>query len=214
MKGVLQKIPPLHAPLIPPMGSVPAGLTPDGLHQLFKLDRPRSTSEPDKDAETGQQRYRRHATTGEPMIKVRKPVLYVEHLLFYLESQGNGNNVMVPYVPPTDQELAKAARDRKVAAMKEGLAEALVDAGYQPHEVLAALQQGAGLPQASDAGPEAPEATVQQVKEPETYPKDMGGGGWWLLSNGEKFHGKEDAALSAEKEVLEVRAAASQTPAV
>jgi hypothetical protein len=72
-------------------------------------------SEPllETDPETGEERqvWRKHAVTGEPLVAKRRPVVYDETKIFYMESQGNGNVAMVPWKPPSPEELAGRRRN-------------------------------------------------------------------------------------------------------
>ena len=186
----MQKIKPLHPQLVPPEGSEPHGVTPDG-RQVYKLVTARSRSVLDKDDE-GNQKYRKNQQTGEPMYRMRKPQFYEKTEIFTLESGGNGNVMKMKYAPPTDAELAAAERERKIVAMRDGLAEAFVDQGLSPAEAVAKLT-GA-----------KPEPGVE-------YPLHLNGARW-QLSNGAIVTGKRGDAEAAEKLVAESRAVAVATP--
>lgn len=191
MAANLQKIKPLHPQMVPPQGAEAIGVTPDG-RQLYKLVTARSRSVLDIDEKTGEQKYRKNQQTGEPLYRMRKPEFYEKTEIFYQESEGNGNVRKIPYTPPTEAELAAAERTRKIAEMRDGLAEAFVDRGLTPAEAVAQL-----------AG-----ATPEHAVE---YPFHLNGARW-QLSNGEIATGKREDAEIAEKAVLEAKAVATATP--
>jgi len=215
-RSTLQKIRPLHPEKVPPMGAVPAGATPDG-KQLFTLERQRSRAVPDIDPDTGKQRMRHHGVTNEPLYALNKPEIYTERLLFFLESQGNGQIQMVPYVPITAEEMAAEQRQQRVEAMKAQLAEALVEADMTPAELVAAARAvGQQEPPLEEVL--APAAIPEPVEGPAvSYPLDLGGG-WYQLSTGDKVQAKKDEvdALEAEAAGLKQRAREQQeqTPEV
>lgn len=202
-RGVLRKIEPIHPPMKPPKGAVAAGVTPDG-HQLYREHSKRSRSIPDIDEETGQQRQRRHALTGEPLYGIRKPEPYTLTRLYFLEDQGNGNIVKVDYREPTPEEMAAKVRAREIELMKDTLAATMVDSGLSPSELVRRLT--APVTAAAPAPAAAPEAETLEEEEEEVeeeelpqvvYPVHRGGKSW-LLSSGDLFNGKKDEATKAE----------------
>lgn len=240
MTTTLAKLQPLHPELVPPQGAQPFGVTADGKHQLYKLVTRRSRSVPKlsvkadallKDARanlTGDdlaaaealivkehQEFRKHATTGEPMYGLRQPEIYDNTEIFYLESQGNGNVVKVPYKFPTPEELAAVDRARRVEAMKDTMAEALVDAGVTPETLvqrLSQIKEPVMAPAAVAGGQVTPPAAddVPPV-DLSKYPEDLGGG-YWRFSNGDKAQMKKDAARETEDRLQAARKAAAETP--
>lgn len=206
MSHVLTKIRPIHFALTPPTNAVPWGVTPDGKHQLYRMVLKRSRSVPDIDPKTGESKYRKNIMTGEPLIQLRKSEVYDEERIFWLESQGNGNVVQVPYNPPTDAELAKAARDEKIKAMQDKLAAALVDSDVDPSALLQSLKGKTET--ATDAVVSvAPAATTTGPEYPVMYAP-----GRWELSNGTKLQGKRAEAEEAEAEIQAAKATAESTP--
>lgn len=243
--GTLKRIEPLHPPIVPPQGAVPAGITADGQRQLWSLKRPRSRSIPRLTPEgdrlmagvrqryTGEdlkfqeslirrehQQQRLHATTGEPMYKLRKGELYEEDLLFTLESQGNGNIEMIHYHRPTEKELADERRRVAIAEMSARLPEILVDRGINLDALASLLQPTAAAPTVVPVV-EAPVAEPAQSAEPAvidtpvtaadlgltaTFPSPIGGG-WYRLSDGTKVQGSKGDAVKAEAVVKEKMAA-------
>lgn len=202
-KYMLGKLKPLRTDLIPPQGSIPAGVTADGKHQLWKRVKPVPVIEPKTD-EHGNPVWKRHPVDGTPIVQVRRWVKNVEtEDLFYLEDHGNGNVAMVPYRFPTEEEKQASERKAKIAALQPKLAEALVDSGMSVDDVIARLQGGATTPQETPA----PEKEEPDVEYPVADGEDR-----WKLSNGMVFEGDEDGAVMAELEVAEARAQAEAVP--
>ena len=147
MSGVLQKIPKIHAQLIPPQTAVTKGSTPDG-KQLWYEEIPMSRSVPrilpgsvTPETPKGVQEWKKDLA-GQGIYPLRQREDYIWKRLYYLESQGNNNVEKVDYVPPTKEHLAAIERARRVVAMKDSLAEALVDGGVTPENLVATLQAG------------------------------------------------------------------------
>jgi hypothetical protein len=201
MKAMLNKVKPLKTDLIPPEGSMPAGVTADGLHQLWKRPRKRVRTQVVKD-EKGEDVWKR-LPNGEPTVRKRTATVEDYEQLFYQLDQGNGNVQVIEYRFPTDDEVAAAKRRQKIAAMQPALAEALVDAGVSPTELLERLRQ----PRASAPAPKAPAPPVVE----EDFPVDLGDGRW-KLSNGQEMEGNEDQALAQEIAVGEARRNAALVP--
>ena len=230
MSGVLQKIPKIHAQLIPPQTAVTKGSTPDG-KQLWYEEIPMSRSVPrilpgsvTPENPKGVQEWKKDLA-GQGIYPLRQREDYIWKRLYFLESQGNNNVEKVDYVPATKEQLAAAEHARRVVAMKDRLAEALVDGGVTPENLVATLQAGqvrvpveveapaepeavepvAGL--APEAVVAEPTAEVEAAVEPEavveappkvTYPV-MYAPGRWKLSDGSKLQGKKVKAVRAEK---------------
>ena len=186
-RQVLQKIKPFHPPeaFKPPKAAEAAGVTPDG-KQLFRRTVqcvravPRYATTPEavkrlaeleaqgasatEIAQTmnreGLRQYRKNQMTGELAYPLNRAEQYMEERTFYVESQGNGNNTLVSYSPPTPEQLAAEGRRRKVAALGGGrLAEVLVDQDITPEELAAVIKGRRGVPEPVFAG--LPEITVE-----------------------------------------------------
>lgn len=220
MAGQIHSIQPLDPPLVPPEGSKPAGVSPHGRH-LWTLTRQRSRGVPwldqegmqaqaqlDDELEAGsiteaeharqmarvvkQHRlFRKNQMTGEPLYPLNRPEVYEEAITFYLESDGQGNIVCVPFTAPTAAEIAAEERQRRIREMVPAVAEALVDAEFSPEQLVKALR-----------GNTAPEPEVEQV----SYPRYYGPGLWYLSAAHEAackagdeqgFKGKKDDAIPA-----------------
>lgn len=210
---ITDRVAPLHANLTPPAGAVPAGVTHTG-KQLFKLKRTMARSVPRLD-EDGKQMFRVNPTTGEAlpgMPKLRKPEIYEEEQLFYLESDGHNNVHKVMWTPPSEEELRRAQRRQQVASVKDQLAEILVDEGITPQDLVAAIRGGKVLqdaPVTEDAPPElaaaGEDAETVDDAETETVEVDFGAYpkyvkvGTWELCNGEQVGGPGDKALKKEE---------------
>jgi len=208
MRATFSRIQKINPELIPPAGSVPFGVTPSG-RQLYRLATPRSRAVPDIDPVTGQQRWRKNQMTGEPLYALNRPQSYEQVRIFYLESQGNGNVVLIPWAPPSAEELARAQKAQRVAEMQEKLAEALVDSGMEPVDLLASLKAKPSVTTSAtqSVNVEVPAATVTGVTYPEMYAP-----GRWRLSNGTTMQGKRTDATEAEERVQAAKKAAAETP--
>ena len=230
----LTRIKPTHAELIPPLGAVAAGVTPDG-KQLYTLTRKRSRPIPRMEIVPGpdgvpieRQVWRKNQMTGEPLYAVFKREDFEETILFYLESQGNNNVEIHPYVPPSAEQLAREDRTRRIAEMREGLAEALVDAGLTPAELLARVAK----PTVPAVSAEPSTTTFADVPitltdetntvtsapvDPTVYPLYMPPGRW-KLSSGAIVKCKKDEAELMETELqlaaLEARENAASAPEI
>lgn len=206
----LAKVKPVHAELIPPQGARATGVTPDG-KQLYTITRKRSRPVPRTEIVPGldgipieRQVWRKNQMTGEPLYPVNRPQVYEETILFYLESQGNNNVELHPYIPPSAEQLAREERARRVAEMREGLAEALVDAGLTPAELLARIKQPdsgsitvADLPVTlTDETNTVTTAPVDLVEYPVYMPP-----GRWQFSNGRILKCKKEEAVAIEAEL-------------
>lgn len=197
MKGVLTKVKPLHAPLIPPDGAVAQNIVVRGGQQLYKMVRRMARSVPmfKLNKEGVEERvYAKNPMTAEPLYAKRKHEMYDEEQLFTLESQGNGNVEKIPYKFPTPEEIAAEEREKKIAAMGGGtLGAALVDMNVTPEELIARLM--------------GPGPSPSPIAEPETVPGEElpvfphpieGKTNRWLLSNGEAMKGTKVEAIDAE----------------
>lgn len=203
----LRKIEPLHPPLIPPSGALAAGVTDNGKHNLFRLTRRMARARPAYD-ENGNRRWRVNRLTGEQVIPMNEAEIYEEHLLFYLESQGNGNVEMVQYTPETLDE--KLARERALAIERQTPAfiAAMIDAGITPDKLKTWMSAGAAAPASvvdTFAEPEADDDEVDEVHVEENYPLMYGPGLWYLSAAHEAmvkadrakpFKGKRDEAVA------------------
>lgn len=190
MKGVLQKIKPMHAALIPPDGAEPQGIIVRG-QQLFRQIRRMARSIPL--VRDGVRVFAKNPMTAEPLYPKRTHEMYDQEQLYTLESQGNFNVEKVPYRFPTPDELAAEKRAAAIKEMGGGqLGEALVDMGLTPQELIQRLMGGT--------------ATATAVAEPTPevgYPHPTDKAGIWALSNGETMKGTKREAQEAEKALHE-----------
>lgn len=203
--GGLRKLQPQHADLTQaiPSGARPIGLTPDGTRQLFRLRRERSRPVPDIDPATGEVKKQKHAITGQPLYSIYKHEHYVETIDFYLESEGNFNVRMIPWLPPSPEEVATAERERRLREARAALDEALADAEIDPKALIAFLRR---------ARPDEAEELAPANEDGETadlaYPVHLGFGNW-QLSDGSMVKGKKDKAIEAESKVSDDARAAT-----
>jgi len=208
MRRALDSIPPIKSDLLPPVDALAAGVTRDG-RQLYRRVKQIVTTEPKINPATGEQQWRINQM-GQQTVAVRKvtSVTPTEEL-FYLENEGNGNVRKIPYRHPTPDELAASEREKKIAAMGGGsLAAALVDAGISPQEAIARLVGAKTAPETA-----SPQTATSPKPAAEVFPKFLGGG-WYVLSTGLKFQGKQADAEAAEAEVTDdERAAAAEAKA-
>ena len=229
MSGVLQKIPKIHAQLVPPQNAVMRGTTPDG-KQLWYEEIPMSRSVPriipgsvTPENPKGVQEWKKNLA-GEGIYPLRQREDYIWRRLYFLESQGNNNVQKVDYVPKTEEQLAAEEKARMVEAMEHALPAALVEAGLTAADLPRILQAGQAQVPVEVDEPEAVEpvaapvvtettAEVEDVAEPEAVveapvvePEEKPihypvptGGGWWKLSDGTKIQGKKSKAVKAER---------------
>lgn len=201
MRGTLTKLQPLHPEKIAPPEAVMAGTTPDG-KQLYREVTRRSRAVPMLD-EKGDRVFAKNPMTAEPLYPKNRPEIYNHERLYYLESEGNGNLRKVDYAPPTPEQLAEQARQRRIDEMGGGqLGAALVDAGITPEEAVQRILSGS----AAAPAPDEP-LPVPWVPDPDAeYPVHIAGGKW-QLSNGEFVRSNREEAEKAEAQVQIARAA-------
>jgi hypothetical protein len=185
----LRTIPRLHAALTPPTGAT--FVKEAGGNAVYTITRKRSRGVPvmEYDERVGRevQAWKRNSN-GDKVVPLYEVELYDETLLFYLESDGQNNVAMVPYVEPSVEELADRDRKRRVAEMKDALAEAVVQAGLTPEQVLQRLMS---QPPAMPEPEPEPEPFLPEYPKHEAFDR-------WVLSNGEKFKGSRVEAEAAE----------------
>lgn len=193
-RRTLQKIKPFHPQeaFQPPDGAVAAGVTPDG-KQLYRWSRKRSRAVPlyvrtpeaearevelraqgKSTVEIGQimtnegfRQYQLNQMTGKLAYPLNRPEAYVEDKLFFIESQGNGNNALIEYNPPTPKQIEAQYRQEQVRQMGGGrLGELLVEEGLTPEDLIAAIRQ-------QRLGQQAEEATTTSNDEPSPALEDL-----------------------------------------
>ena len=206
MRATFSRVQKFNPELIPPTGAVPFGVTPWGA-QLYRMVIPKSRGVPDIDPATGQQRWRKNQMTGEPLYPVNKPELYDETRIFYLRSGGNGNIQIRDWAPPSAEAVARAQKSQRVAEMNDKMAEALVESGMDPAELLAILKSRGATTTATNAVTTEASAPTSTGSFPEMYAP-----GRWKLSNGMTMQGKKVEAEEAEADVRTARANANATP--
>ncbi len=112
----------------------------------------------------GDRVWKLHPLTKEPIYKMNKPEFYIHERLFYMESDGLGQQVAIDWRPPSEEEIAAKARGQAVDRMVPQLSEVLVDSGLSASDIGEALKQlvalGKAVPKATPVAPEATEAVV------------------------------------------------------
>lgn len=207
MRATFSRMQKFNPELVPPSGAVPFGVTSWGA-QLYRMVTPKSRGVPDIDPATGEQRWRKNQMTGEPLYPVNKPELYDEVRVFYLRSGGNGNIQLRDWAPPSAEAVARAQKSQRVAEMNDKMAEALVESGMEPAELLAILKSRS----TASTVPPSPISTVNVGATTTGEFPMMYAPGRWELSNGMKMQGKREAAEEAETAVQAARAIAAATP--
>lgn len=188
----LTKIPKVNKEPVPDPSWEVVGHHPDTHRPLYRERIPMTRPVPELDAE-GRRVMRVNKLTGEELYPLNKPEWYTLDRVFQLVPDGQANVYKEFYKEPSPEELAEKERRKKVAAMKDTLAEAFVDAGLSPQEIAARL---------SGAVPTAPEPTVDDDGEIVEYPEPYAPGRW-RLSDGTKMQGTREAAEAAEAALAE-----------
>lgn len=192
--GTLKRIKPLHPNLVPPKGSEPVGTTDDNKNQLYSYSRKRSRNIPlyscnecsneygvsgeDEHAHTspccdarGNRVWKTNRMTGEQVLKKNTYEIYEEHLLFYLESEGNGNVRMIQYEPMTEEE--RREREKQLMVEHEGpaLIAAMLESGLTPGKIREWAQQGGDSAEASSGNGAGNGSGATEVPEPDAAPE-------------------------------------------
>lgn len=181
----LSRIRQFHGPVVPESQWERAGTTPNG-RQLYIERTSRSRAVPDyEDAVcdacegskktkngkfecpkcsgtgivVGKRRYAKNPLTGEPLYPKNKPEFYIHERMFFIESDGQGNQYKVDWAPPTPEQIAADAHTRAVAEMLPKLAGALVDTGLGMDEIVERL-----------TAPRAPEPKAKMKPVPDDNP--------------------------------------------
>ena len=190
MPRTLSRIQPLHGPVVPPATWEMAGSTPKG-QQLYTESIPRTRAVPDYEQiectecfgerqdepceecngtgkVDGEQRWKVNPLNGERLYKINKPEFYTQHRMFYVESDGQGNQLKVDWSPPTPEQIEAIRHDKEVADMVPALASALVERGLSVDEIVSRLTTDPAVPEAPVPfdGPKVPEpVTTAAPKE-------------------------------------------------
>ncbi|MCR4339253.1 MAG: zinc finger-like domain-containing protein [Gemmatimonadaceae bacterium] len=158
----MTRIEKLHGPVVPDPNWERAGTTPEG-RQLYIERTPRTRAVPDyedaicdacegskktKDMKhdcpkcdgkgmiQGKRRYAKNPLTGEPLYPKNKAEHYVHERMFFIDSDGQGNQVKIDWSPPTPEQIRADLHARAVADMIPRLAGALVDSGLDMDEIV------------------------------------------------------------------------------
>jgi hypothetical protein len=152
MTRTLSRIAPVHGPVVAEEGWELVGMNPQG-KQLYVERTPRSRAVPafevndcvdcdgpqcercDGAGQTkGKRIYVKNPMTGEPLYPKNEPEFYIHERMFFMDSDGAGNQIKINWSPPTKEQLAADQHARDVADMLPKLASALVNAGLDPEE--------------------------------------------------------------------------------
>lgn len=219
MRGTLNKIEPTYTREIPPEGAIQIGHTPQG-KPVYKMTLVRGVNEPKIDPATGEQEYRKHPTTAEPLIGRRQLRRVEIEKIFTLEQDGMNNLYMLDYKFPTPEEIAAQERQRAIDAAVPELATALIDAGLTPAELVEAIRRGTATPLQAVTAQQQPQQSPVAPAEPAAdededlfdyseFPKQLSAKKW-QLSDGNTVTGTEAQAREAEGSVQLARDIALQ----
>ena len=87
----------------------------------------------------GRRRYAKNPLTAEPLYPKNKAEHYIHERMFFIDSDGQGNQFKIDWAPPTPEQVAADVHTREVAAMVPRLAGALVDSGLDLEEIVKRL---------------------------------------------------------------------------
>ena len=214
MRGTASSREPIIVEEKPPEGAVVVGRTPQG-KLIYQMEIIRGKNHPRLD-DAGKPMYAKHPNTVEPLYMKRRLEAVTKVHTFIIEQDRAGNAYKVDYRLPTPEEAARVEREQKIAALGGGaFAEAMVNAGLEPKDVVAAAvelksraQPVATAPTAeieastaegegsADAENQSAETTAGNIA-PSEYPH-MYAPGRWKLSNGDKLQGRRVDAEAAE----------------
>lgn len=174
MPRTLSRIPKLHGTLVPAAhwkmaGAVPPSGSNPGGQQLYTESIPRHRAVPDYEqveckgcfgerqeepcqecngtgTVDGEQRWKVNPLNGERLYKINKPEFYTQQRMFYIQSDGQGNQYKVDWAPPTPEQIEAIRHDKAVADMVPALASALVDRGLSVDEIVSRLTADTAAP--------------------------------------------------------------------
>lgn len=204
-RGAIFKIEPMYVAMEKPSPQAKlVGNTRDGL-PIYEIEKPVFINRPEIGPD-GQPVYSRNPMTGDRMVQQRVVEVGKRKMLVIPNNQGNGNLSWDEYIPPSEEELRAAKRQKAIREMTDSLAAALVDADLTPDALLAALGDATGAAGVKegpigDAGDGDEEDEGYDVDEPVVmaaegeaieYPYHKGGGNY-LLSDGSTVKGRKDA---------------------
>lgn len=221
MAQTLSRIQPLHAELKPPRGAEPTGQVAHGQYPLYRMTRKMVVDKEVLRDDDGNEMWKTNPQ-GEKLYRMYRPIIGEEELLFYLQSDGQGNVVMVDYTPPTAEQIAAEQREQNVERAQRELAEALVDEGMTASELIAAIRGPVPTPDADDEGAVPPPDAEEEPEERE-YPYNYGVGLWYLseaheaaceAGDAKGFKGSREEAEEKAEEWEQAAQNAAQVPEV
>lgn len=179
-------IQPIHFHFKPGKGEKLVDHTPDG-RPIYERTIDKGKSVPLLDSE-GKEIWVKHPTTAEPLYPRRKVIPNPTTERFVPVDGGNGNITREPWTPESEAEVRLREEVRRAKEFQDELSLDAVRQGVSVSEIIAvakALREARNTPDSDE-----PESDGE-------YPRSVGSGGWYLLSNGEKIRGRE-AAEAAE----------------
>jgi len=226
--GKTRRRKPIRLNFVIPTDVEPYGQTPEGI-PLYRTTKTKVTTKPDyepirtdkcqfdhkwlddtvKDPVctvcgiTGHQKHRK-STTGEELIGQRIPIVEKYEFVFTWEDEGNGNDKLVEYKPPTEKELAEAARAKRRAFLMDRLADALADGEID-------LDELTGKVEIIETKQENEEGVKVSAAIAEDFPVYIPVGKW-RLSDGSVIQGKKADALEAEAAIADTREKLAAVP--
>ena len=118
----------------------------------------------------GERVWKLHPLTKEPIDKMNEAEHYIHERTFFVESDGQGNQVCIDWRPPSEDEIASQARDQAVEKMVPEISGVLVDSGLSAADIAEALKQlaalGKAVPEATPVVPEVTKPVAPVVPEP------------------------------------------------
>ena len=187
MSHNVSELKPLHGPFIPDPGWEQKGLTTHSPPKVLYLEKThRTRPKPlyvqlpcgacngrgivdgcdecnNKGTVDAEREWKMHPLTKEPLYPKNYAEHYTHERLFFVESDGQGQQVLIDWHPPSEEEVAAQARDAAVDRMIPEISDAFVDSGLSGADIAEALKQlvkmgKAAAPVAPVAAPEAPMA--------------------------------------------------------
>lgn len=135
----LQQLPGVYAEVVPPEGARRTGQMDAHGRDIYE----RELREPIRKVHVeinGVLQYKKHPTTGEPITPVLKNVWETRTQRFVIIRGRNGCNGILEVVEESAEERAHVERLKKIADVKEQIAEALVDNDLSVDALIAALK--------------------------------------------------------------------------
>lgn len=212
--ALMNKIKQITVDEIPPDGAEPVGTHPILGKVLYKMKRDRGKNTPLRDPETGEIVYVKDSQ-GQNRYQKRNLVSDPKDYIFYLDQAGGASLALIPYKPPTPEEIAARERKARVESLREDFFEAAAEQGLTAEDLISIVTSGT-LADGSTAAPEVAQQAETAVEEAEKamepqpdfeveetvaeYPHRLERGRY-ELSNRTVFEGNERDAKKAEEDL-------------